>query len=94
MQEFSLVEEIEKMIEERRYNDALDKLSALITTSVDSYTLSLCFVERAKIWGILKEPHKMEEDINNATRVFYDLPDDEKKGKDCTLYWRFVSLCW
>jgi len=77
----SLEYEIEKLIEDKEYDKALGILNEKIITSVEPEIIALCLIERAKLWGILKEPYKMEEDINKAVQVFYDIKDSEYKGK-------------
>ena len=73
--------EIEKLIENKEYDKALEILNQKIANSDSPAVLTLCFVEKAKIMGILKEPHKMEVNIYNAVKVFYDIEDPSYRGK-------------
>jgi len=74
-------EEIERLIEMKEYEKALEILDEKIANSDSPDLLTLCFIEKAKIMGLTKEPHKMEVNIYNAVNIFYDIKDRNYRGK-------------
>ena len=73
--------QIEELIGKKEYDKALEILTNTIANSTDPALLTLCFIEKAKIMGLLKDPHRMEINTYNAVNIFYDIKDMRYKGK-------------
>ncbi len=74
-------EEIEHMINEKKYNETLEFIDAKIKTSSDKKLLSLLLYKRGRVYYYLNRFKDVEKSLTGCLSVIDDVQDPEFKGE-------------